>query len=79
VTAVDDLRVEALFCSDLQPSDHDSPDTVRATVHAVVFSRGEACCAEEVAAEFGEHPECALKRMQWARTAAAEAFEFEPA
>lgn len=79
MSAVDDLRAEALFCSDLQPSEHSSPEDVRATALEVVFRLGERCCSERVAAEFGEHPECATARMRWARVAVAEAFEFEPA
>jgi hypothetical protein len=79
VTAVDDLRTEALFCSNRQRSDRDSPDTIRETVIEVVFRLGERACASQVAAEFGEHPECAAARMCWCRQAVAEAFEFEPA
>ncbi len=76
---IDDLRVEALFCSHLQPSDHPSPALVRDTVYAEVFRRREDGCAACVAQECGDHPEAAVERMRWARAAVAEAFEFEPA
>jgi hypothetical protein len=35
---------------------------------------GEDGCAELVAQEFGEHPDCALGRMRWARNAVRDAF-----
>lgn len=74
MTGVDELKVEALFCSCLQPSQRPSPELVRETVHAVVFKAGEARCAELVAQEFGDHPDTALARMGWCRAAVAEAF-----
>lgn len=77
--AVAKLLAEALFCSDVQESDRLNPDTIRAKAEAVAFHVGEARCAELVAQEFGEHPECAAWRMQWAIAACKRAFEFEPA
>lgn len=74
-----DLLAEALFVSDLQPSESPSPKTLEKTVAAMLRRHGSEGCAGGVAEEFGEHPDCACARMRWARTAAAEAFEFEPA
>jgi len=70
----DDVRTEALFVSDLQRSERPTPESIRATVLAVLDRLGEEGCAERVAQEFGEHPDCALGRMQWARHAARDAF-----
>ncbi|OJF13671.1 hypothetical protein [Couchioplanes caeruleus] len=77
MTAVetDDIRSEALFVSDLQSSQHPSPELIRAAVSATVDRLGEQGCAELVAQEFGEHPDCALGRMRWARGAVRSAFE----
>jgi hypothetical protein len=74
---VADLRAEALFASDLQPSQHPSARLVWEVVHATVVQHGEVWCAALVAQEFGEHPDCACRRMEWARTAVAEAFPLE--
>lgn len=69
-------RCEALFASDLQRSDKPSADEVRETVDATLKRLHEAGCADAVAGEFGDHPDCAAVRMRWARQAVAEAFEF---
>ena len=71
---IDAVRTEALFVSDLQRSQHPTPELIRAAVSATVDRLGEARCAELVAQEFGEHPDCAIGRMQWARTAIRYAF-----
>lgn len=71
---VADLRAEALFASDLQPSQHPSTRQVWDVVHATVVQHGEVWCTARVAEEFGEHPDCAYRRMQWALTAVHEAF-----
>ncbi|MEV6601033.1 hypothetical protein AB0M36_29910 [Actinoplanes sp. NPDC051346] len=71
----DDLRTEALFVSDLQISQHPSPELIRAAVDATVDRLGERGCAALVAQEFGEHPDCALGRMRWARGAVRSAYE----
>jgi hypothetical protein len=78
--AVDvDLCAEALFASDLQPSQHPSTRLVWKVVHATVIQHGETWCAARVAQEFGEHPDCACRRMAWAREAVNEAFAVEGA
>ena len=71
---IDEVRTEALFVSDLQSSQHPTAELIRAAVDAVVGRLGEARCAELVAQEFGEHPDCALSRMRWARSAIQIAF-----
>jgi hypothetical protein len=68
------VRSEALFVSDLQRSQQPTPESIRQAVLDTVGRLGEAGCAELVAQEFGEHPDCALGRMQWARTAVRLAF-----
>ncbi|MFC7528743.1 hypothetical protein [Actinoplanes sp. GCM10030250] len=71
---IDDVRCEALFVSDLQRSHEPTPQNIRDAVHTTVNRLGEAGCAELVAQEFGEHPDCAIGRMRWARTAIRLAF-----
>jgi hypothetical protein len=73
-TLIDDVRTEALFVSHLQRSQHPTAELIRAAVHATVDRLGEARCAELVAQEFGEHPDCAIGRMLWARSAVQAAF-----
>jgi hypothetical protein len=68
------LRSEALFVSDLQRSHQPTPESIRQAVLDTVGRLGEAGCAELVAQEFGEHPDCALGRMRWARNAVQLAF-----
>ena len=70
-----DVRTEALFVSDLQSSQHPTPEVIRAVVTATVDRLGEGGCAALVAQEFGEHPDCALGRMRWARRAVQTAYE----
>jgi hypothetical protein len=75
MTAIDQhVRSEALFVSHLQRSQQPTPESIRKAVHDTVGRLGEAGCAELVAQEFGEHPDCALGRMQWARNAVQLAF-----
>jgi hypothetical protein len=70
----DHLRTEALFVSHVQRSQHPTIELIRAVVTDTVNRLGEARCAELVAQEFGEHPDCALGRMRWARSAISAAF-----
>jgi len=76
MTALDlnDVRTEALFASHLQRSQDPTAELIRAAVTAVVDRLGETGCAALVAQEFGEHPDCALGRMRWARVAVRTAF-----
>ena len=70
----DDVRTEALFASDLQISQQPTAELIRAAVTATVDRLGATGCAALVAQEFGEHPDCALGRMRWARTAVQGAY-----
>lgn len=67
-------RVEALWCSCLQPSDKPDPPQVRFAVENVVRAYGTACCAARVAQEFGDHPDAAAARMRWAREVVADTY-----
>jgi hypothetical protein len=65
-------RAEALFVSDLQPSDRPSPAQVAGAIQASLVSQGgPRGCAAVMAAEYGEHPEAAANRMRWALALAA--------
>ncbi len=75
MSVINDMEAEALFCSDLQPSQQPPPELVRETIFAVLGAVINP--AEQVAQEFGDHPELAVTRMRWARIAAAEAFSFD--
>lgn len=70
-----EVLIEALFASDLQRSQLPSPALIRETVAATVHRLGEDGCAGIVAQEFGEHPDSAVYRMQWARSAVRDAFD----
>jgi hypothetical protein len=65
ISTVRELAAEALFVSDLQPSEHPSRRTVETTVTAMVLRHGSDGCAAGVAGEFGDHPEAAVRRMSW--------------
>jgi hypothetical protein len=63
---IDDARAEALFVTDLQRSDSPTPAEVEQAIRRAVRRHGGTRnCAALVAAEFGEHPETAVARMQW--------------
>ena len=64
---IDDLLVEALFASDVQPSDAPTTEAVRQAVTRTIVRFGTDGCAARVAAEFGDHPENAVRRMSWVR------------
>jgi hypothetical protein len=70
----DAIRIEALFASHLQRSQRPTPQSIREAVIAALERLGVGGCAELVAQEFGEHPDCALGRMQWARHAVRDAY-----
>ena len=67
-------RSAALFVSDLQRSQEPTPELIREAVRATVDRLGPSGCAALVAQEFGEHPDCAIGRMRWARMAVRHAF-----
>jgi len=60
------LYAEALFASDLQPSEEPAPLDVRRAVTATLCRYGRRWCAARMAEEFGDHPETAVPRMAWA-------------
>jgi hypothetical protein len=58
---------EALFVSDLQPSDRPSDDQVNQAIRAsIVAHKGLCGCVGDFAAAYGEHPDIAAERMRWA-------------
>lgn len=72
ISTVQDLAAEALFASDLQPSECPSRKKVEDTVTAMILRHGSDGCAAAVASEFGDHPESAVRRMSWARRELAD-------
>jgi hypothetical protein len=71
ITAV---RAEALFVSAVQRSDEPSAEQIRGAITAAVRAFGSAGCAARVAQAYGDHPETAVIRMRWARTAVGATF-----
>ncbi|BCJ55685.1 hypothetical protein Asp14428_71600 [Actinoplanes sp. NBRC 14428] len=67
ISTVQELAAEALFVSDLQPSQCPSRRAVEEAVTAMILRFGSDGCAAGVAAEFGDHPEVAVRRMGWVR------------
>jgi hypothetical protein len=65
ISTVKDLAAEALFVSDLQPSQCPTRENVEHAVTEMILRFGCDGCAAGVAAEFGEHPDCAVARMHW--------------
>jgi hypothetical protein len=68
ISMVKDLAAEALFVSNLQPSDRPDSKRVEQAVTAMILLHGSDGCAAEVATEFGDHPEIAVRRMSWVHT-----------
>lgn len=64
---ITELAAEALFVSDLQPSQQPDAAAVQAAVDAMVARHGSTGCAACVATEYGDHPDTAARRMAWAR------------
>lgn len=67
ISTVQELAAEALFVSDLQPSECPSAQKLEDTVTAMLLRHGSDGCAAAVAEEFGDHPESAVRRMAWVR------------
>ena len=60
-------KAEVLFASPLQPSDEPTSKQVsNAILNTLRANGGIRGCVSLVAAEFGEHPDTACRRMQWA-------------
>ena len=68
ISTLEDLAVEALFVSDLQPSECPNQVAVTEAVTAMILRYGSDGCAAGVASEFGDHPETAVRRMSWVRS-----------
>ena len=65
ISTVRELAAEAIFVSDLQPSECPSRKTLEDTVTEMILRHGSDGCAVGVAEEFGDHPEVAVRRMTW--------------
>ncbi|GAB2615747.1 hypothetical protein Aab01nite_28290 [Paractinoplanes abujensis] len=75
ISIVKDLAAEALFVSDLQPSQCPSNEAVEQAVTDMILLHGSDGCAAEVAVEFGDHPDVAVRRMHWVHTELTEVME----
>jgi len=64
---VNEAVYEALFASPLQPSDTLTAETVADAIGSTVRRLGAAGCTDNVAEEFGNHPDEAAERMRWIR------------
>jgi hypothetical protein len=62
-------RADALFASALQRSDEPTVAQVQEAIASALAAFGIRGCAARVAQAFGEHPETAVLRMRWARSA----------
>jgi hypothetical protein len=58
---------EALFVSDLQPTQSPSTQVISATIERMIQQYGVDGCAARMASEFGDHPDLAVRRMIWIR------------
>jgi hypothetical protein len=65
ISIVKDLAAEALFVSNLQPSECPSREAVEQAVTAMILLHGSDGCAADVATEFGDHPDTSVRRMNW--------------
>jgi hypothetical protein len=63
-------RHEALFASDLQPTDAPTAGMVAEAIERTVRRFGVRGCAGRMAQEFGDHPDAAATRMRWVRNLA---------
>ncbi|GAA4260956.1 hypothetical protein GCM10022255_091670 [Dactylosporangium darangshiense] len=60
---------EALFASDLQPSERPGAVEIRAAITRAVSTLTSHGCVARMAQEFGDNPRAAADRMQWVRDA----------
>jgi hypothetical protein len=75
---LEERRAQALFASALQPSNDPTIPQVRAAVRIALNDLGFEECIARLAVEYGEHPECASRRMRWARWQVGRAFQASP-
>jgi hypothetical protein len=66
-----DRRRDALFASELQPSDAPTSAMIARAITSAIQRFGSHGCTERMAQEFGDHPDVAAERMRWARGIAA--------
>jgi hypothetical protein len=66
-------RSEALFASELQPSDAPTAEVVAKAIDRAMQLYGVGGCVGRMAREFGDHPDGAAERMRWARRITAQA------
>ena len=81
MTPIDKLTAacaEALFMSALSATTRPDRRQVEAAVQDAVRAHGSLGCAAEMAAEYGEHPDAAVRRMRWARAVVAEIYGCPP-
>lgn len=68
-------RAEALFTTGLPTGSRPTLEVAEAAIRvAIRVHGGTRACAADVAAEFGDHPECAVHRMRWALDTVAALF-----
>ncbi|MEU8238797.1 hypothetical protein AB0C07_11160 [Actinoplanes missouriensis] len=72
ISTVRELAAEALFVSCLQPSECPSRETVEDAITTMILRHGSDGCAAGVASEFGDHPDVAVRRMEWVRSELTE-------
>jgi hypothetical protein len=66
IPVIDTALAEALFISNLQPSQRPTADQVVAAINSCLHAHGATGCAAATAAEYGDHPDTAPTRMRWA-------------
>ncbi|MCW2540617.1 MAG: hypothetical protein JWN95_2342 [Frankiales bacterium] len=64
---VNEAWYEALFASELQPSEAPTTEVVVHAISCALRRFGVRGCAEQMAQEFGDHPDAAANRMRWVR------------
>jgi hypothetical protein len=69
ITMTRAAAAEALFVSDFQPSQALSARLIRTEVDRMIQRYGADGCAARMAAEYGDHPDLAVRRMGWVREA----------
>jgi hypothetical protein len=72
--SISTTRADALFASAMQPSDDPSTTQIAHAIAAAIRAFGARGCAARVAQAYGDHPEIAAARMQWARAMVTGAF-----
>ncbi len=74
-TMLTTARTHALFVSPLSESAELKRAEIEAAIQAMVrFHHGTRGCTAEVALSYGDHPDLAVRRMQWARRMVATTF-----